>query len=370
MAQSKTQPIVKSLPWLLPNSLECIKDLNDTLIYEKDVILVAADVESMYTNIDLQEALPSIFYTFLVDKCDNYLIIGALLEWVLKTITPIQGHHLSSNQGYSNGRQHGPGICKPIPRLYELEWKNNPLFPTKYYRYLDDILFVYTAGEQKLGEWCKLMNSTSPSLKFTFEKGKKVSFLDLEISVGQKHARTFQLDYNLFDKPTNKHLYTDPTTYQPNNYRFSWITGENIRLIRNSDSEAKYNQNIQAFIKYLRNRNYRGVALKNIKHTYSHRSQFLTTSSKKVLEGKPIFIKNEAGRHILQKHISNVVNGFNKPKTPIIVLKGENLQDNFNKVNKKLLSGDNLIRNVRQVCYNTSTMSHLQKHPKKGKGRK
>ena len=71
-------------------------------------------------------------------------------------------------------------------------------------RYIDDIFFIWTHGEEKLVQFLNELNNFHPNLSFTHETSKKnVDFLDLNVSLwdGAIHA-------DLYIKPTDDHQYT------------------------------------------------------------------------------------------------------------------------------------------------------------------
>ena len=86
-----------------------------------------------------------------------------------------------------------------------------------------------------------------------------VEYLDLEIYIenceeGENNNQILQT--KVFDKPTNLHIYTDPTTFYPFHYIYNWIQGENIRLIRNSSKKEDYEKTLSLFKEFLLRRNY------------------------------------------------------------------------------------------------------------------
>ncbi|CAG8654107.1 3459_t:CDS:2, partial [Racocetra fulgida] len=95
--------------------------------------------------------------------------------------------------------------------------------------------------------------------------GNKVSFLDLELEMCIKLSSVNKayacVSIKPYDKPTNIHAYTDTESYYPYNYRYSWIQGENIRLIRNSDKDFSYEKALYEFKYFLENRRYPKVEI-------------------------------------------------------------------------------------------------------------
>ena len=70
-------------------------------------------------------------------------------------------------------------------------------------RYIDDIFFIWTEGEDKLEGFLNRLNNFHPNLKFTHEKSKfSVNFLDLRVSTADN-----KLETDLFYKPTDCHQF-------------------------------------------------------------------------------------------------------------------------------------------------------------------
>ena len=59
--------------------------------------------------------------------------------------------------------------------------KTQQLLPTIWLRYIDDIFFIWTYGEEQLNLFLKDLNEFHPNLKFTNEASQNsVDFLDLK----------------------------------------------------------------------------------------------------------------------------------------------------------------------------------------------
>ena len=53
-----------------------------------------------------------------------------------------------------------------------------------WFRYIDEIFFIWNHGEQQLQRFLEELNKTHPNLKFTHESSKgNISFLDLSVSL-------------------------------------------------------------------------------------------------------------------------------------------------------------------------------------------
>ena len=54
--------------------------------------------------------------------------------------------------------------------------------PMVWFRYIDDIFFIWTYGDLGLQRFLQELKKTHPNLKFTHESSKeKISFLDLSV---------------------------------------------------------------------------------------------------------------------------------------------------------------------------------------------
>jgi hypothetical protein len=96
------------------------------------------------------------------------------------------------------------------------------------------------------------------------ETGEHVEYLDLKITIDWIIEDYKQdLTISIYDKPTNLHIYTDPSTFYPFHYVYGWIQGENIRLIRNSSTEFNYKHSLGLFKQFLLRRNYCDTLIEN-----------------------------------------------------------------------------------------------------------
>ena len=80
--------------------------------------------------------------------------------------------------------------------------------PNVWWRYIDDIFFMWEHGEELLKEFINKINSFHPTIKFTADWSKeKVNFLDVEVTLNNGVLST-----DLFVKPTDTHQFLDPTS--------------------------------------------------------------------------------------------------------------------------------------------------------------
>lgn len=352
---AKLQEVLKLFPWILPGTKEFINMLEynsyDNIV---DPILMSADVVSLYTNIPLQPALRK-FKAFPTqwknwnNKNGNTLPyfpydqttwsdILILLEWVLNNnfFTADFIVYLQTT-GVAMGTNCAPTFANLYLGILEftLLIKGKKL-PPGYVRYIDDTAMIINNFEVSL--WQNTINSLSPHIKWTYEIGYDIPFLDLHLFLGPKFKRFKKLDFKPYSKPGNRHLYTSPTQNYPSNYKYSWITGENIRLLRNSSTERLFNQAIISYKKRLRKRNYdKKVISEYIKYNWSHRDRLLLNLKPKPFDKKTIVIKFNERWPIIRDHLQQYLNMIGiADRTSLIIGKGRSTQFPANQVLKEL----------------------------------
>ena len=241
-----------------------------------------------------------------------------------------------------------------------------------YYRYLDDILMVHinhgmamssSDKESMIRQMDLITTKLHGRSKFLInldltttarKVGEYVEFLDLKIWIGynSEMVRSRCIRVSLFDKPTNLHIYTDPSTFYPFHYIYNWIQGENIRLIRNSSTRESYEASLNDFIQFLSRRKYHSDLINQFvrKNYYDDRVALLQGGKPhKNREGnreyndntKQIMVRNSGLRPFITHNISLMNNFVNACSIPIkrlqpIVMKGKSVISVFDSARKNL----------------------------------
>lgn len=312
------QPLIKQhLPWIMHNSRQAILEIQNYHAKQTDV-LAAIDAKSLYTNINIPEGIRRV-KVFLSKYCGytpvKAKLIGDLMQWVCdNNCFQVGNNYYHQKIGIAMGSAFAPAFANIFVAMCELQWKQKyPLeYPKLYLRYIDDIFCIWDIPHDKANEFIETkMNTFSKSLSFTYEtSSEEATFLDLKIFKGKTWSKTRVLDINLYEKPTNMHIFTDPGSNYPFHYKYSWINGENVRYIRNSSSLGPYIQEKQHLEQYLLNRGYslRIVSSMMSKFNYADRASLLHRHKvKPKREGKTIVIKHLPGWQILKKNIELVM---------------------------------------------------------------
>ena len=75
--------------------------------------------------------------------------------------------------------------------------------PMEWFRYIDDIFFIWTHGQEKPEEFMADFNAFNPNIQFTYESSKKrITFLYLDVALYNG-----RLESTVHVKPTDRHQY-------------------------------------------------------------------------------------------------------------------------------------------------------------------
>jgi hypothetical protein len=369
LLDSRLKPIVDKYPWCVKGTLHCLENLEEIQCFDPNIVLFAADVESLYTNIDIDEGLRRVECILRMNQVQETSFLIDLLRFVLtNNYFQFRGKYYHQIKGTAMGTNTAPSYANLFLIHVEYYWKRQiPQFPKIYFRFLDDVFFVFEQtknshiDEDALQDLLKRMNSQSKSLRFTFERSDVgVSFLDLFIRKSNRLKTQHKLDYRLYEKPTNLHLYTDPSSYHPSNQMYSWITGENIRLIRNCSTEKDYKIAINSFREHLLARDYDIEEINRyIKYEYSDRNRVLLKTYRETPDAFFLCKENIAGREELIKNLKLLLDlyrnwAFKKPLIPVIT-KGVNLWTHTRKTNKLILGSSSVAEVTDESPPGTST---------------
>jgi hypothetical protein len=302
------QKYVDEIDWILSNSTDLIRFVEDQ-VEAKTVWIGSWDVQDMYNQIDQEESIAFIKKLAAEKgwwKNNNHRrwsLILDLIQWVFdSSYVSYNGRFFKQVRGLPMGSPLSPVVANLYMAALEYfgfkEFNTtcNQGFVTTYRRYLDDIVIIVQssrivddaeqynpAGEQATSllsyvyaqSDCSNINMDTSGMAWRI--GESIDFLDLKLRIVPDGRILRNISCSVFDKPTNLHIYTDPSTFFPLHYIYSWIQGENIRFIRNSSDETIYKAQLDLFKEFLFRRKYleqkveRYLAL----NVYSDREQLL-----------------------------------------------------------------------------------------------
>ena len=248
---------------ILPDSIHLVRIL-ETTKFERDCWLFAADIRSLYTNIDVDDAIEvhkKIFEKYPHEKAD---LIIELLEFVLKNnLMEFCGEIYLQIFGIAMGTPVAPVLANLYLAVLEVKlkelMKNDPKFkwPILFKRFIDDGFGVLNGDLEDVKYFVKCFNSLTKTivLDITYE-GNYVVFMDLVIFKGKRFTECNLLDIKVYQKELNIYSYIPFTSEHPAHVHYNFIKGEIKRYIRFNSNEVYFWQIIEKFFMRLRNRGY------------------------------------------------------------------------------------------------------------------
>jgi len=368
----KWQQFVDAIPWILPNSLELVRTFEHSYAFWIDEVYIASfDVNAMYPSIDytidefwflLKRAIKFAAKRVHVRFTQSYFESDfALLNWVLSN-SFIQFNNVVYRQtaGLSMGSPVAPVVANLFLAGAEYNVFQHGLFKHTdiessftYRRYLDDI-FITTQRMDKVHTFLNIVSGVCQPSVITFsdtnpEDRSKTVYLDLNIEVVDHGRLAKRLKFSPYDKPQNKHIYTNPNTFYPFRYIYNWLEGESIRLIRNSSNEKDFIFALDSFKRNLLTRDYNVDKVEYFisKRPYSDRPHLLKNIQRDDdNKSMRIFVKNMPHRPIITKLLHNFVLDFNSefsPESPLtitpVIYKGRTILSTMNRA-RHIVLGD------------------------------
>lgn len=347
-------PLLLDFPWILRNSLDLINDLKIMTLHPNDkenkLLLVTADATSLYTNINTDKALNLLKAYYNKGKISmpkmRWMTIVRLIGFVLKNnYLQFKDKHYLQINGTAMGVAFAPNYAQLyLAILEEQNFRTNRDYKKiKYYRrYIDDTFTIINTSD--LGVFTEFLTTLDDNISWTvLSSPKKISFLDVWLMIDYNTKLIGRISYEPFKKPLNLDHYTDPSSNYPARYKFSWITGENIRLLRNSSTQKTFEKAIKGFQKKLLLRKYSSeIITKYLIYTWDDRFRFYTKTkiSKSTLSQYQIIpIQYTPYWDILNDSINDVIKCMDmNDHFTTILQRGISINDYSNVINKELLN--------------------------------
>lgn len=249
----------------IKNSYEFVQKIKN-FATDSNYLLVTGDVESLYTNMNLDRSLKC---TKEILKChpdpsrsDKHLL--QLLEICLKNNDfTFNNKFYLQTMGCAMGKRFAPSLAN----IYLLDFDTKAMngYKTKpliFFRYLDDIFLLWPGDVASLIEYEKYLNSLIPDINIKLEYShEKISFLDVLVYIEEGKLKT-----KTFFKETDKHLLLHTGSFHPKHVFEGLVKSQLLRFKRLSSTRDNYNQSSKILFKVLSNRGYNQSKLRHMQH--------------------------------------------------------------------------------------------------------
>ena len=151
-------------------------------------------------------------------------------------------------------------------KLIEGYYAKKGVKPLVWFRYIDDIFFIWTEGSDELAEFIKYAQDFSKERKMkstirfeVHQSTESVNFLDVKICFNGTNIST-----SLFTKPTDAHMYLNTSSNHPRHVIRNIQKGQLIRIRRICSHLADYRHHAGVLSKFLVKREYDPKTLADI----------------------------------------------------------------------------------------------------------
>ena len=210
----------------------------------EETILVTADVIGLYPSISPEAGLEALRKR--LNERDSLKVptenIIQMTDFVLKNIFfEFNGEVKLQKYGTAIGTKFAPPYACIFMDEVETEFlKSHELQPFLWLRYIDDMFFIWTHGEEKLTQFLNELNNFYSNLKFISEISRcTVNFLDLNVSL-----RNGALHTDLCIKPTDGHQYLHYQSSHPLHIKNSIPYSQALRVSRICSSEKDFKMHV------------------------------------------------------------------------------------------------------------------------------
>ncbi|KAM4044171.1 uncharacterized protein ACNLHF_008225 isoform 1-T2 [Anomaloglossus baeobatrachus] len=184
------QPLMFDLPSYIRDSADLLVRIQD-LHLDDDVIMMTADVESLYTSIAHSDGLRAVEFYLSTTSLESNLVF--LLLTLLKCILThnfflFKGRYYLQQRGTAMGASCAPSYAC----LFLGYWERSIQYPDSdsgsvllWVRYIDDVFMVWQGGQEELERFMCSLNVNNSNIKLTYNcSPSSIEFLDIRIMRG------------------------------------------------------------------------------------------------------------------------------------------------------------------------------------------
>ena len=223
----------------------------------ENALLCTADVVGLYPNIPHGEGLEAIrkaLNTRQNSSISTESLVGLGKLVLENNVFEFNGKVYRQKLGTAIGTKFAPAYANLFMSSLEEEMMSSfEVRPWVWYRYIDDIFFIWTHGEEKLSSFVDHMNSYHQTIKFTAEISKdSISYLDVLVS---RNGRVLETD--LYCKSTDTYQYLQKSSCHPWHVKKAIPYGQALRIRRICLDEKKFRRRSEELIGWLVDRGYK-----------------------------------------------------------------------------------------------------------------
>ena len=282
--------------WLRPlanRHKSYVKDTYDFLrkIRGRDIgvndYIVTADVSALYTNMNIGRTLRIVKIALaktaglFPNRPDEYLL--KLLELTLTgNDFEFNGQWYLQVWGTAMGKDYAPSLADLFLEYFDERAMAYHVTPRHYFRFLDDVHFVWTGTRGQLTEFNEYLNGLINSISVELKAHSfAAEFLDTFIYKSIEQDKCI-LRSRVYFKPVDTHQLLHAKSFHPKHTCKGIVKSQLIRFKRICSTKSEYDWACQVLFPILGKRGYNERALRDAKSDIWNNYNHLTASRKKV----------------------------------------------------------------------------------------
>lgn len=232
-------------------------------------LLVTGDVTALYTNMNIDRSIQVVREAFLrhpdSTRPDDEII--ELLDICLRRNDFFfAGKTFLQKCGTAMGKTFAPNLANLY--LLHLDWcavNGFSIKPLLFYRYLDDIFFVWPGSRDDLQAFNLYLNSILPGIKITFTvREETIEFLDTRVYKSHNSGGTI-LQTRVYFKPTDTHQLLHASSFHPRHTIRGIMKSQIIRFKRLCSNKTEFDYACRTLFNVLRFRGYSRSTFRRLK---------------------------------------------------------------------------------------------------------
>ena len=229
----------------LKDTFHFVQQISD--INVNDFYMVSFDVQSLFTNVPLDETIniciDRLYRSSLPPPSIPEVVLKRMIELCVKdNVFVFQGKVYYQRDGVAMGNSLGPLLANIFMcHLEETHIHDHDTAPDHYWRYVDDTFCLFKSKEQ-VTKFHDYLNSLHPSIKFDLEEenDQKLSFLDTVV----ERTRDQKPSLRTKVKQTDKGLFYNFSSFIPDKYKTSLIFTLVFRIYRIASDLSNFHLDI------------------------------------------------------------------------------------------------------------------------------
>ena len=240
LAKMLAKPLSEMLGGICDSHIKNSTDLKNRLknIGVRSKKLVSFDVESLFTNVPIPEALSAVKEALALKNIELPLPMTQFVDLIELCVK----YNSFTFEGKEYRQVHGMAMGSPLSPvlacLFMESFEKSRIKPiigahTRYFRYVDDCL-VLLPRREKTSTTLDAINGLHPNIKFTMEEecDERLPFLDMML-----HRDGNDLKFSVYRKPTNRDDFIHYFSAHDARTKSGTVIGFYLRALRICDAE-------------------------------------------------------------------------------------------------------------------------------------